>query len=102
MPLQACIHKVNNKANRPRPDASLKFKKKEEKKQEVAKGTSEDISNTPEGQSAKGTPQALTISSSLGKTPPKPESTRSDLDTPVEVDANGMPVGQRGYKHAHT
>jgi hypothetical protein len=39
---------VNNKANRPRPDASLKFKKKEEKKQEEAKGTSEDISNTPE------------------------------------------------------
>ena len=49
MPLQACIHKVNNKANRPRPDASLKFKKKEEKKQEEAKGTTEDISNTPEG-----------------------------------------------------
>ena len=49
VPLTACIHTVNNKANRPRPDASLKFKKKEEKKQEEAKGTSEDVSNTPEG-----------------------------------------------------
>jgi hypothetical protein len=62
----ACIHKANNRANKPRPDATQRFKKKEEKKQEEAKGTSEDISNTPEGQSAKGTPHALTISSGLG------------------------------------
>ena len=48
VPLQACIHKVNNRANKPRPDAP-RFKKKEEKKQEEAKGTPEDISNTPDG-----------------------------------------------------
>ena len=47
--MQACIHTVNNKANKPRPEAPRKFKKKEEKKQEEAKGTSEDVSNTPEG-----------------------------------------------------
>ena len=45
----ACIHKANNRANKPRPDASQRFKKKEVKKHEEAKGTSEDISNTPEG-----------------------------------------------------
>ena len=47
--LQACLHTVNNKTNRPRLEAPRKFKKKEEKKQEETKGMSEDISNTPEG-----------------------------------------------------
>ena len=65
VPLQACIHKANNRANRPRPEV-FRLKKKEEKKQEEAKGMSEDVSSTPEVQSAKGTPHALTISSGLG------------------------------------